>query len=135
MIFQVSKPVRMQHCDAAGVVFTPQYFNLFVEVIEDWFAGPLDYPFSRMIAEKASGTPAMHIDARFHRPSRMGDVLDFQLSVRRLRKSTALLAITADCAGEKRCRMQFLYGHYALNAGALTPWPEELHRRMAGFLG
>ncbi len=135
MAYQTTKQVRIQHCDPAGVVFTPQYFNLFVEVIEDWFAGPLDYPFSRMIAEKASGTPAMRIDARFHRPSRMGDVLDFQLSVRRLRKSTALLAIAADCAGEKRCGMQFLYGYSALNSGALTPWPEELYTRMAGFLG
>jgi hypothetical protein len=35
--FITVKPIRMQHRDSAGVVFTPQYFNLFTEVLEDWW--------------------------------------------------------------------------------------------------
>ena len=35
--FKSQKLIRFQHCDPAGIVFYPQYFVLFHELIEDWF--------------------------------------------------------------------------------------------------
>ncbi|EHQ06214.1 acyl-CoA thioesterase [Leptonema illini] len=132
--FEIEKKVRMQHCDPGGVVFTPQYFNLFVEVLEDWFADALRHPFSQLISQDSSGTPAMHIEARFHAPSKLGDTLAFRLHLERLRSSTALIHISARCASERRCSMKFLYGFSRLGSFGLTPWPDELRERMAEFL-
>ncbi|MCB1304979.1 MAG: acyl-CoA thioesterase [Leptospiraceae bacterium] len=133
MIFKVSKKVRIQHCDPGGIVFTPQYFNLFVEVIEDWFSDALDYTFSELITENSAGTPAMRIVARFHRPSRMGDILEFNIQVKRLRRTTALLSLQAICAGEQRCSMDFLYGYSTLDSLSLSPWPSDLLAKMKKY--
>ena len=133
MIFEVTKKIRVQHCDPGGVVFTPQYFNLFVEVIEDWFAEALDYPFSKLISEDSAGTPAMKVTARFHKPARMGDQLEFTLKVKNLRTNTALLSLEARCANEKICGMEFLYGYVTLESLVLSPWPDHLYSKMIQY--
>ena len=132
--FETKKKVRIQHCDQGGVVFTPQYFNLFVEVIEDWFSDALDYTFSEMLSEDSSGTPAMRIEARFHSPSRLGDILDYTLFVERIRNTTALLNISARSGAQKRCSMKFLYGFSQLGTFGLAQWPEDLKEKMALYL-
>lgn len=39
--FETDKLIRFHHCDSAGIVFYPQYFVLFTELVEDCF-NPLD---------------------------------------------------------------------------------------------
>lgn len=133
-VFEIEKKVRIQHCDPGGVVFTPQYFNLFLEVLEDWFSDALNYTFSEMLTEDSSGTPAMRIVARFHNPSKLGDKLQFTLFVERIRKTTALLNISATCESQKRCSMKFLYGFSQLGVLGLAPWPTELRKEMEQYL-
>lgn len=45
--FESTKLVRFQHCDPAGIVFYPQYFVLFHELIEDWFNEGLRVNYAR----------------------------------------------------------------------------------------
>ena len=33
-----SLPIRFRHCDAAGIVFYPRYFEMMNDLVEDWFA-------------------------------------------------------------------------------------------------
>lgn len=126
--------MRIQHCDPAGVVFTPQYFNLFIEVVEDWFCDALGYSYASMISRDASGTPAMKITAKFHKTSILGDTLDFSLSVMQLRSKSALLSIMASCNKEKRCQMEFLYGFAQLKEKGLQAWPVDLAEKMSKYL-
>jgi 4-hydroxybenzoyl-CoA thioesterase len=133
MNFQVSKRIRIQHCDPAGLVFTPQYFNLCIEVLEDWFED-LDYGYTKMIRAESSGTPAMKITAKFHKTSILGDTLDFSLSVMQLRSKSALLSIKASCNKEKRCQMEFLYGFAQLKEKGLQAWPVDLAEKMSKYL-
>jgi len=133
--FSTVKTVRIQHCDPAGVVFTPQYFNLFIEVLEDWFADALDYPFATMISKNYTGIPAMHIDAKFHSPSKLGDMLHFSLVVEKIRKSTVLLRITANSPeSQKRCSMKMLYGFAEFKTTGLSAWPANLREKMEEYL-
>src|SRR5260370_1231698 len=37
IVFEDDKLIRFHHCDPAGIIFYPQYFVLFNELIEDWF--------------------------------------------------------------------------------------------------
>ncbi|MEM7182961.1 MAG: acyl-CoA thioesterase [Spirochaetota bacterium] len=126
--------MRIQHCDPGGVVFTPQYFNLFVEVLEDWYADALGYPFSEMLTQDSSGTPAMRIEARFRQPSKLGDILEFELYVEQIRRTTALLHISAQSNSQKRCSMKFLYGFSQLGSPGLSPWPQSLLEKMKLYL-
>ena len=136
MLFKKVKKIRIQHCDPGGIVFTPRYFDLVVEMMEDWFAEALGYPFAQMLGEDQAGTPAMRIDARFHRPSRLGDELEFQLGVRQLRRNTALLEITGFCDGQKRLGVRLLYGYAELASikKGLSNWPADLHTKMQAYL-
>lgn len=129
--FETEKLVRIQHCDPAGVVFTPQYFNLFVEVLEDWYE-QLGSGFADVIGG-GSGLPAMKILARFVKPSRMGERLTFRLSVKRVRTRTIELRITADCGTTKRVEMQFVIGHASIEAFRLTNWPATMRARMSAY--
>lgn len=131
--FETDKLIRIQHCDPGGVVFTPQYFNLYVEVVEDWFANGLNFPFSQMVLEHRQGIPAMKIVAKFMKPSFMGDTLRYSLGVKRLRKSSVLINIVAKCGSETRCAADFLFGFTALADIGLTEWPPELWERMQTY--
>ena len=40
MAFTVTQRVRFQHCDPAGIVFYPRYFEMLNATIEEWFDDP-----------------------------------------------------------------------------------------------
>lgn len=123
----------MQHCDPAGIVFTPQYFNLFIEVVEDWFGEALNYSFPEMVGKQRQGLPAMRIMARFRKPSYHGDDLQFFVSVLKLRRNNALVSIVARSGGEIRCEIEILFGFAALETGGLTTWPEQLYQNLKAY--
>lgn len=131
--FTTQKLVRFQHCDPGGIVFTPQYFNLFVEVLEDWWAH-IGYSFHNLVIEQRHGLPAMHIDAHFRKPTFLNDTLDFSLHVKRLRETHAQIHLHASCRGEERCYMDFLYGSANVDEKKLTPWPPGVRDAMAAYL-
>jgi 4-hydroxybenzoyl-CoA thioesterase len=41
--FTRSVPVRFSHCDPAGIVYFPHYFDMFNGLIEDWYGEELGY--------------------------------------------------------------------------------------------
>jgi acyl-CoA thioesterase FadM len=87
-IFRVSKLIRFQHCDPAGIVFYPQYFVLFHEVMEDWFYSGLELKFADLIVGKRLGAPTVDIRGQFFAPSRLGETLEFSLLVRKIGASS-----------------------------------------------
>lgn len=93
-IFTSSVMVRFGHCDPAGIVFYPRYFEMINAVVEDWFAA-LHWPFSHLVVERNEGLPTVSIECQFMRPSRIGDTLDFELSVAALGSSSCTVNISA----------------------------------------
>lgn len=132
--FRKVKLVRFQHCDPGGVVFTPQYVNLFVEVLEDWFAEGLGYSFADLVSRDRCGIPALRVVLRFFKPSVLGDKLNCVLRVKRLKDATALLQIDASCSGRRRSSVELLCGFVSLDDRRLVPWPVHLREGIAGYL-
>ena len=98
--------VRMQHVDAAGIVFYPRYFEMVVQLIEDWFADGLGIDFHALHHVRGVGVPTVHIDVEFRRPSRLGDRLLFNLELLKLKRTSVMLGIGASCRGEERLRLR-----------------------------
>ena len=98
--------VRMQHVDAAGIVFYPRYFEMVVQLIEDWFADGLGTDFHALHDLRGVGIPTVHVDIAFRRPSRLGDRLRFSLALLKLKRTSLQLAIAATCGGEERLRLR-----------------------------
>ena len=98
--------VRMQHVDAAGIVFYPRYFEMVVQLIEDWFADGLGLDFHTLHGARGIGVPTVHVDVAFRRPSRLGDRLRFSLALLKLKRTSVMLGIAASCQGEERLRLR-----------------------------
>ena len=60
MAFQKLVKVRFQHCDPAGIVFYPRYFEMVNAVVEDWFE-EMGEPFATLRTESALVVPTVQL--------------------------------------------------------------------------
>jgi 4-hydroxybenzoyl-CoA thioesterase len=103
--FQREQLVRFGHCDPAGIVFYPRYFEMLNELIEDWFASALGLPFDVLIGQRRIGMPTAQLDTRFLRVSRHGDRLRQHIHLERLGGSS--LTLRVDFFGDDGPRVAF----------------------------
>lgn len=97
MTFKQEKLIRFQHCDMAGIVFYPRYFELLDEVIEDWLQDELGWP--RIHPEVLHVASA---EISFQRPSVLGERLSFRLQLERVEDALIDLAVRVSGDGETR---------------------------------
>jgi 4-hydroxybenzoyl-CoA thioesterase len=131
--FVVRKVVRFAHCDPAGIIYYPQYFMLAHDCKEDWFRDGLGYPFQQMITADRRGFPIVKLDAEFARASRMGDDLDFEITVRAIGATSLKLDYRCVCGTEERMRIKTVLVMTALDSGAAVAIPDWLRARLAAF--
>jgi len=72
MAFIYEQKVMFKHCDPAGIVFYPRYFEMMNDVVEEFFEAELSWAFSKM--HETHGVPTVAISTQFKSPSRQGDV-------------------------------------------------------------
>src|SRR5258708_22753817 len=94
-IWRTRIPVRFGSCDPAGIVYTPEYLNLFNGVIEDWYGEALGLPYHELVGKRRTGLGYAHVSADFAKPSRIGGVLDVSVIVRDIRRSSLRLPVHA----------------------------------------
>lgn len=79
--FSVTRRIRFGQTDPAGIVYYPNYFDMFNEIVEDWFADELEMSFRELHQQACLGVPIVQVECRFHKPCRLGDVLTLKLKV------------------------------------------------------
>jgi 4-hydroxybenzoyl-CoA thioesterase len=131
--FTVKKLVRMQHCDAAGIVFTPQYFNLFTEVLEDWWSDGIGVSFDKMLNKFQRAIPLKKAEAEFLKPSRLGDELVFSLSVSELGKASIKVLIEAKQDEILRCFVVLTMVQVNTENFKIITWSEEWLKKFDEF--
>tara|TARA_R110002074_G_scaffold318690_1_gene489084 strand:- start:10 stop:435 length:426 start_codon:yes stop_codon:yes gene_type:complete len=125
--------VRFQHCDPAGIVFYPRYFEMVNQTIEDWFE-TIGMGFDRMHGMTASGVSTAQINTRFHAPSRLGDVLRFTLIPRKIGGASLTLTVTAHSGDEMRLSCEQVLVYVSLSDGRPRPWPQPLRNAITSQL-
>lgn len=101
--FRRAHRIRFSECDPAGIVFYPQYFILFNDLLEAWIDAITPLGFADFVQHKRWGLPTVHLEAEFFAISRMGDDVTLNLHVERL--GTKSLTLVLDCTaadGQKR---------------------------------
>jgi acyl-CoA thioesterase FadM len=57
-------PIRFAHTDMAGIVYYPNFFDMFQSVVEDWFDHWLGIHYATLISERkvacTCSAPAVH---------------------------------------------------------------------------
>ncbi|MBF57512.1 acyl-CoA thioesterase [Halomonas sp. FeN2] len=128
MAFTTQRKVRFQHCDPAGIVFYPRYFEMINSVVEDWFEEIVQSDFNQLHVESGTGVPTAAIDTQFHAPSRLGERLTFELAVQTVGRSSLTLQITAYCGEQKRLTSNSTLVYVDLNSGKPMPWTEAMRQ-------
>ncbi|MBA3909870.1 MAG: thioesterase [Rhodobacter sp.] len=93
--------VEFNHCDPAGIVFYPRYFEMTNSICENFFREVVGYSFHAMMADGV-GVPTARIETDFRAPSRLGDVLDWCLVVEKLGGSSATFRLETLCGNDHR---------------------------------
>lgn len=128
MIYRRKIPIEFNHCDPAGIVFYPRYLEMTNSLVENFFREVMDYPFARMMGEGV-GTPTVKLDMEFRAASKLGEVLDWTLAVKRIGRTSAKLRIQAH--GGDRLRLQGdLTLVFAALGGKALPWPDPIWSRL-----
>lgn len=125
MAFTYTQEIRFRHCDPAGIVFYPRFFEMMNDTVEAFFAQRLDFPFSEMHLN--AGIPTAQIAAQFQAPSRLGDVLDITLTCMRLGRSSLDLRYDATCGPEPRFTGTSTIV-FIDKTGKSQPWSDKIRR-------
>ena len=131
--FTRSVPIRFAHCDPAGIVYFPHYFNMFNGLIEDWYTEELGYNYAEMIMGSQFGFPFVHIECDFKIPSRMGDVIDLTLLVERIGRSSLGVAIVCHRDGIERLRARMVTAMMSLETRKPVPLPAPLRAAIEAY--
>lgn len=127
--------VRFAHCDPAGIVFYPRYFEMFNSIIEDWCADGLGTSFRELIIERGLGLPTVRFETDFTAPSELGEKLQACLQVTELGRSSIVLAVRLlGPDGKERVRSRQVLVLIDRQHGRAVQIPDELRERIARFM-
>lgn len=122
--FRHQIPVMFQHCDPAGIVFYPRYFEMMNMVVETFFDIVVGWSFRDMHTTDRVGVPMGRIAAEFHAPSRLGDTLDWTLSFSRIGGASAVFTLEAACDAKQRLSASGTLVLVELAAMTSIRWPD-----------
>ena len=132
MSFTRTQKVMFRHCDPAGIMFYPRYFELTNDTVEIFFAERLNLPFDRL--HETASVPTARIEARFKAPCRLGEVLIIEMTGRRMGRSSLDLGFAAWCEDQERFTAEATLVHVD-TSGRPAAWPPTLRARIAAELG
>ena len=130
MIYTRIMAVEFNHCDPAGIVFYPRYFEMTNSLVENFFADVMGHSYGRMM-ELGQGVPTARLEVNFRLPSRLGDRLEWRLAVVRIGGSSVNFVATAMAGDQARLTADLTL--VWVNAGIPTPWPDAMRARLIAF--
>lgn len=124
--------IEFNHCDQAGIVFYPRYFEMVNSVIENFFADVVGRSFAAMHNDGgANGVPTVAMEAVFQRPSRLGDRVRFTLRVERIGGSSVRLVIEG--FGPDGLRLRAVMTLAWIDRMKAAPWPAEMRAALERY--
>src|SRR5664280_2340742 len=126
--------IRFSHCDPAGVVYFPHYFDMFNGLVEDWYTEQLGVSYSQLILSDRHGFPYVHIETDFKIPSRMGEHLDLTLLLTRIGRSSLTVTIVGHLGGVERLRARLVTAMMSLETQHAIELPPALRAKFEAYL-
>lgn len=135
MIFTLPVQVRFGHCDLAGIVFYPRYFEFFNTIIEDWCEHGLGSSFREMHLHLGYGLPTAHVECSFLIPSELGDMLHAELQVTRIGNTSLHVEINLFGSDTvQRVGAKIVLVLMDMKTRKAIPLPEQLRQKMQNYL-
>lgn len=128
--FTIQQNVLFRHCDLAGIVFFPRYFEMMNDCVEAFFETALGTPFHTL--HLTHGVPTAQIETRFVAPSRHGEILDLTLRTTWVGGSSWGYTMTAACDEQVRFETTATLVHVD-GSGRPTRWPDDLRKKLSDY--
>ena len=125
--------IRFSHCDPAGIVYFPHYFNMFNGLIEDWYTEELNVNYADLILHDQHGFPFVHVETDFKIPSRMGERLDLTLLIEKVGRSSLTLVIVGHHEGIERLRARTVTAMMSLASRRSVELPSRLRQAFEAY--
>lgn len=127
MSFTLPQKIMFKHCDLAGIVFYPKYFEMMNDCVEIFFDEALDFSFEKL--HEFGGVPTAEISIQFKAASRHGDHLEISLSCLKIGRSSLGLETLAHCGDELRFAAKSTLVFVNLR-GEPTAWPDDVRAKL-----
>jgi len=131
MLYHRRYPIEFNHCDPAGIVFYPRYFEMTNSVTENFFREVAGRSYGQMMAAE-TGVPMLHIDVDFRAVSYLDDVLDVTIKVQKIGRSSLTLQIVAACQGQHRLTANMVLCWMENRKSAA--WPADMRAKLTAFM-
>lgn len=132
MKYTTQAKVRFGDVDPAGIVFYPRYFEMLNAAVEDWFEQALGFSFAHLHLSAGLGVPTVKLSCDFAAPSLLGEVLDVELRVIELGRSSCALNYRISGEGGDRLEGQLVIVCMDLKARKAVAWPSQIRERIDG---
>ncbi|MDY6946552.1 MAG: thioesterase family protein [Pseudomonadota bacterium] len=132
MTFNRTRRIRFSECDPAGIVFYPQYFVLFNDLLEEWVDSFWPRGFADYIVHSRFGLPTVRMEADFKAISRIGDDVILALGVNKIGRRSFELALTCTGAADDEVRISARQSIVttSLDTHRATPIPAQLREAL-----
>jgi 4-hydroxybenzoyl-CoA thioesterase len=135
IVFERQELVRFGHCDPAGIVFYPRYFEMLNALIEDWHTQGLGVDYAQLLGPRRVGLPTVRLDTEFQRISRMGDVLRQTIAIEKLGRSSLALRVVFEGRDGPRVRFAQVLVCTSLETHKAQPFPDDLRAALERAVG
>ena len=122
--------IEFNHCDPAGIVFYGRYFEMTNSVLENFFREVVEYPYEDITMRDGCGVPTVHAEADFRAPCYLGELIRFDLAVRRIGGASADFVFTAHAGGTTRLKAAITMVWIGPDERP-APWPDRIRDRLA----
>lgn len=133
MPFTLSKPLRFGDCDLTGIAYHPAYLSMLVDVNEAMFAS-FGITWQELMFERKLGLPVVTMNIEFYRPSTYGDVLEFNVHVRKIGKSSLDLETVVKVRDEPIWSIRQRIVLTSTTDHKSRPWPEDVREGLERYL-
>lgn len=132
--FSLRIPIRFSHCDPAGYVFFPRFFEMLQAVCEDWFTEQLEVNFSEMIIQHRLGQPTAFTECQFIKPCLLGENLDLAVILDKYGTSSLHLRFIGTVNGEIRLCARSVQVVISLESGRPVRIHGDLRKRLQAYM-
>jgi 4-hydroxybenzoyl-CoA thioesterase len=129
------QPIRIEfnHCDPAGIVFYPRYFEMTNSLCESFFREVAGHSYAVMMAN-GEGVPTARMEVNFHAPSRLEEVLDWRLQVVKLGTTSIGFHIEAHGDGTHRVTADLVLVFVSTKDGRPQPWTPAMRAKITALM-
>lgn len=124
---------RHGQCDPAGIVYTPQFFDVFNQAIEAWFCDRLGIDYYDILGPRKIGLGYAMATSTFFLPCAMGDEIEIFIDVARIGSKSYTLVLHALKGDQEALRGQFVTVVTSLDTHQSLVIPDDIRKALVVY--